>query len=146
MEVQVKDSIKDGKGLFALRDFKEGEKVYGYPEGRVVSGEELPNLSGEDRKFLDKIGENKFEIILPPARFVNHSCDPNIEEVNRVAYALRDIRAGEELTIDYDKVAFLDKPLICRCGSGNCRGNIQGIRWLWTTYLLVEYQHQGRVI
>jgi len=41
---------------------------------------------------------------------------------------LRNIRKGEELTLDYAQ--FLDKsmePFHCNCGSENCRGLIMGL-------------------
>ncbi|MGA3187067.1 MAG: SET domain-containing protein-lysine N-methyltransferase [Bryobacteraceae bacterium] len=55
----------------------------------------------------------------------NHSCDPNTGYSGLNLLALRDIRRGEELTIDYggfgrpDAVAFT-----CSCGAGNCRGRV----------------------
>jgi SET domain-containing protein len=43
--------------------------------------------------------------------------------------ALRDIVAGEELTVDYG--TFCDEgmaPFDCHCGSATCRGRIKGCR------------------
>jgi hypothetical protein len=69
----------------------------------------------------------------PPFRYVNHGCDPNCEfdwfkiaepgsAVKRRAFliALRDIRRGEQLTIDYNWSASAAIP--CRCNSPECRG------------------------
>ncbi len=58
----------------------------------------------------------------------NHSCDPNTGYVGLNVVALRDIAKGEELTLDY--ATLLDdsaEPFDCQCGTGNCRGVIQGI-------------------
>uniref|UniRef100_A0A915PES9 Histone-lysine N-methyltransferase n=1 Tax=Setaria digitata TaxID=48799 RepID=A0A915PES9_9BILA len=64
------------------------------------------------------------------ARFINHSCAPNCEmqrwSVNgqyRIGlFALRGIRADEELTYDYNWDAFeFDDVTICCCGAPNCR-------------------------
>jgi uncharacterized protein len=63
-----------------------------------------------------------------PARFLNHSCAPNCEaewDEERIwIVALRDIRAGEELTFNYgyDLEDYRDHP--CRCGSPGCVGFI----------------------
>ncbi len=63
-----------------------------------------------------------------PARYINHSCDPNCEAVNWKGQiwvvAKRDIEEGEELTYDYGFALehFLDHP--CRCGASNCCGYI----------------------
>ncbi|XP_014262074.1 histone-lysine N-methyltransferase ash1 isoform X2 [Cimex lectularius] len=68
-------------------------------------------------------------------RFVNHSCEPNCEMqkwcVNglfRMAlFALRDIKADEELTYDYNFSLFNPtEGQPCKCGSTRCRGVIGG--------------------
>lgn len=65
----------------------------------------------------------------PPFRYLNHSCDPNCELFswdeddkpgNLYVGVLRDIAAGEPLTIDYAWPA--EEPMRCRCRSANCRG------------------------
>jgi SET domain-containing protein len=59
--------------------------------------------------------------------FINHSCQPNLfSRVIRghvVFFALRDIRAGEELTLDY-VVSHHDDSKRCHCGAELCRGTI----------------------
>ena len=61
------------------------------------------------------------------AQFINHCCDPNcyawIHKEHILYMSLRDIRKGEELTIDYH----FDKDVQrvpCRCGAMTCRGTI----------------------
>ena len=55
------------------------------------------------------------------ARFVNHSCDPNSISTEIGDVAKRDIKEGEEITVDYSNevVGIINVP--CRCGSQNCR-------------------------
>ena len=79
-----------------------------------------------DRRYLDKISDDQVEISQPPARYVNHSFNPNIAEKERIAYALRDIKKGEEITIDYDNIAYFEKPFKCHCSSKNCRRFARG--------------------
>lgn len=124
--IEIRKSEKHGRGLFALKDFKKGEVVYVLKRGKIVSHDEIKNLSELERIHLDKIGENEYEIIEPPGCCINHSCEPSLEERNRTGYALRDIRKSEEVTIDYDKIAYLEKPFECHCGSKNCRGFVRG--------------------
>ncbi|MFA5318660.1 MAG: SET domain-containing protein-lysine N-methyltransferase [Patescibacteria group bacterium] len=126
MPIKVKKSKIEGKGVFAARDFKQGEAVYFFPTGKIVNSSDIPSIPEREKRYLDKIGDGQFEIIKPPARYVNHSCNPNIVEKDRVAYALRDIRKEEEITIDYDDIAYFEKPFKCRCGSKNCRGFVRG--------------------
>ncbi|XP_055700247.1 histone-lysine N-methyltransferase ash1 isoform X2 [Phlebotomus papatasi] len=68
-------------------------------------------------------------------RFVNHSCAPNCEmqkwSVNglprMVLFAARDIKAGEELTYDYNFALFNPaEGQPCLCESSSCRGVIGG--------------------
>jgi D-alanine-D-alanine ligase-like ATP-grasp enzyme len=59
----------------------------------------------------------------------NHSCDANTAYNGLNVQAIKNIKTGEELTLDYE--SFLDEnvePFICTCGSSNCRGTIQGIK------------------
>lgn len=64
-------------------------------------------------------------------RFVNHSCMPNcamqkwkINGIPRLAlFAIKDIEPGEELTFDYDFMAF-NSPQTCYCGTEACKNVI----------------------
>ncbi len=58
----------------------------------------------------------------------NHSCNANTGYSGLNVVALRDIKKGEELTLNY--ASFLDEtmePFNCQCGAPNCRGLITGI-------------------
>lgn len=100
-DIEIKQSRIEGLGLFAARDFKKGEKIYSFPKGKIVRATEIQSLPEREKRYLDKLGKDKFEIIEPPARYTNHSCSPNIIEEARVGYAWRNIKKGEELTLDY---------------------------------------------
>ena len=65
-------------------------------------------------------------------RFLNHSCDPNVfkqrvfcdhnSRLPRVAFfALRDIKALEELAYDYGYADVPGKTMPCLCGAANCK-------------------------
>jgi SET domain-containing protein len=124
--VEIRKSEKHGNGLFAMKNFKKGESLYSLKKGRIVKHDEIQNLSELEKMHLDQIGKDEYEIIEPPGCYINHSCEPNVEEKDRTGYALRDIKKGEEITIDYDKIAYLEKPFECHCGSKNCRGFVRG--------------------
>jgi SET domain-containing protein len=61
-----------------------------------------------------------------PIRYINHSCSPNccILTLSRRAFisTIRDIKAGEELTMDYAYDEEVREP--CSCRANNCRGYI----------------------
>jgi SET domain-containing protein len=70
------------------------------------------------------------------SRFINHSCDPNVQSFNLSGsyetqtihniglFTSRKIQRGEELTIDYqwDKnELMIEKDVKCLCGTAKCR-------------------------
>jgi SET domain-containing protein len=60
-------------------------------------------------------------------RHLNHSCGPNvfmrIFRHHVEIYAKQDIKAGEELVLDYGETPH-DDGMRCRCGHRNCRSKI----------------------
>jgi SET domain-containing protein len=61
------------------------------------------------------------------AEYINHCCDPNlwawIFKGHILYMSRREIRKGDELTIDYNFSK--DVEIVrCRCGAKNCRGTI----------------------
>jgi uncharacterized protein len=61
------------------------------------------------------------------AQYINHCCEPNLAARivrGHILYlSLRDIRAGEELTVDYHFDKDVEK-VPCACGTAGCRGTI----------------------
>ena len=125
--IEIKRSRIEGQGVFALRSFKKGDKVYSFPRGKIIGIKEAGELPKTEKRYLDKIAKDKFEIIEPPGRYVNHSCSPNVYEKKRAAYALKSIKKGEEITFDYDKSEYLERQFWCHCGLQYCRGVVKGL-------------------
>ena len=117
--LQVKRSSA-GLGLFAARPYKKGERIIEY-FGRVLSKEEEYTSRSKylfevnSRKTIDGTMRENF------ARYINHSCRPNCEPETvrgRVWIdAIKNIKAGEELSYDYGDEYFDEhiKPYGCRC-------------------------------
>ncbi len=126
--VVVSDSPMQGKGVFALKDFYEGELVLEIDDGHVVTDES--KLTPEQHEFdLDYLADRTI-LMQSPEKFINHSCDPTTyvktkNDVRRVL-AMRDVRKGEEITYDYAINGDNDGTFACRCGSKKCRGIYQG--------------------
>ena len=108
------------QGLFTTRNFKSGEIIYTHPVGRKVLAVEINLLTTEEQDRLEKRGDGIYELMQPPACYLNHSCEPNAQEKDHIGYALRDIRAGEEITVDYT-LSIEGGPMQCNCGSGVCK-------------------------
>lgn len=66
------------------------------------------------------------------ARFANHSCEPNMEtqkwvvngDVRVGLFACKDIKAGSELTFNYQLDCLSNEKAVCKCGASNCAGFI----------------------
>lgn len=113
---------KTGRGVFATEPMVTGQPL-GRIDGRVVLG----TVVTVDHFDLEYRGL----VLVPraPFRYLNHSCEPNgavtrVERTRRRPLlsldAIRDIAAGEEVTIDYGFSA--EDAFPCACGSARCRG------------------------
>lgn len=81
-EITIGASKLHGNGLFAARDFKNGEIVLGWnPNNRYLSEEEVRVLSDYQKRFI-AIHNEKYLLIAEPERYMNHSCYPNTQSKN----------------------------------------------------------------
>jgi len=88
--------------------------------------------------YADEKRDDTYSLIIEPGvffdmvdqtRWINHSCEPNVEVLAGFSrqgnpwaqlQALRDLEVGEELFYDYGYPQDLKEP--CHCGAGSCRG------------------------
>lgn len=135
-KVFVDDSSINGKGTFAKEDIKKGEVIY-IRGGELMRMEEAYNY--EPGKCPDGLwpitdeywlGARSEEDFVAQKVYVNHSCDANCGLRGEITcVAMRDIKAGEEITQDYGLLDNSDYELECNCGSPNCRKIITGYDW-----------------
>lgn len=120
-DVTVKKSKIDWMWVFANRDFKKGEVVIKWDTSNILTALEVKNLPENDKKYVTT-AKDIFFLQQPPARFVNHSCNPNTEVIDKKAdIAIRDIKEGEEITSDYLTFFSTDKTIKCNCKSEKCK-------------------------
>jgi len=95
--VYSSESEIHGTGLFASRNIKKGEYIGTYwgPETKRNGMHVLWVYDPDDED--DIIGRNGKNLL----RFLNHDKKPTIEFDSFEGYALRNIKAHTELTIDY---------------------------------------------
>ena len=118
--VMLKPSPIEGIGVFALRDIPEGcRDMFSKPDDAsewiTVSKNEVEALPAhaqflvgnyclydEANYFVPAKGFKKIDISL----FLNHADEPNIISIDDGDYfeAIRDIKEGEELVIDYGEI------------------------------------------
>ncbi len=119
LAIEVRTTSKKGRGVFALKDFKKGEIVENCP---------VINITPKERKKVEKTIFNYYiypwrstrsgSLVLGYGSIYNHSFSPNADwkqnfRANTMVYrALRPIKSGEEITVNYngepDDKTFID--------------------------------------
>jgi SET domain-containing protein len=131
--IYVDKSEIDGKGCFAAVPFAKGRKIAEYQGERISRIEVARRLAG--RRRIRICGIDTYWAIDGSCggngtQYVNHSCAPNIflriMHGHILLFALRDIRAGEELTLDYVDSYHSDSTR-CYCKAPTCRSTINKI-------------------
>lgn len=122
-KIIVKNSSIHGKGIFTTVDIP-GNSLIMTIIGEVISGDECERREEEeDNVYIFWNGDNCFidTAMTERIKYINHKCDFNCDVVDRdnkslSLIAFRDIKAGEELTIDYGYEEIYED---CRCALCN---------------------------
>ncbi len=128
-EVVIKESLIDGKGIFASRNFKQGEVILHWDTTQVIDKSELKKLDEEEKKYITLVN-GQYTKMQEPEKFVNHSYNPDTYVKNFCDVALRDISEGEEITSDYTDSLPPNTVIPCNCGSKRCRKVITNMKFL----------------
>jgi uncharacterized protein len=126
--IEFRSSPIHGTGGYARNAILQGEVVLEYVGERITKEESLRRcaLSNAYIFGLDEAHDLDGNVAANPARFFNHSCQPNCEAIEQNGriwiVALRNIKAGEELTFNYGYSLEEYDEHPCRCGSENCVG------------------------
>ena len=117
-------------GVYSTERIPAGRKVIEYTGERISRRETKRRADGTDLIYLftlDDYWTLDGSVGGSGAEYINHSCDPNTAFIGLDVLAVRSIRRGEELTLDY--AAAMNEhsePFTCHCGSPKCRGLIEG--------------------
>jgi SET domain-containing protein len=127
--LSVAKSAIHGRGCFATVAFARRKKIAEYTGEKITNAEaerrghrRILRISGLDERWsIDGTrGGNG-------THYINHSCRPNcfMKTVrgHLLVLALRDIRPGEEITLDYVSSMHSDRKR-CSCKAPGCRGTI----------------------
>jgi hypothetical protein len=134
-KTSVKPSGIAGRGLHASAPLARGEIVSvkgGHLVDRATLERNRAVVNDADMQiaadlFLAPLAADEFEGVM---MFLNHSCEPNVGVQGQIVFvALREVAAGEELTLDYGTVFDDAAPMVCRCGAATSRGVITGEDW-----------------
>ena len=114
-----------GSGVVATRDFAEGDLLADIEGVAWRLGEDW------DDRYTLRISDALWFDMVDQTRWINHSCEANSEvdlgvdahgEPWAKVYAWRDIKAGEEITFDYEFAPEVAEPCFCRAPA--CKGVI----------------------
>ncbi len=126
MMVRVELNDHGQKRIVAARAAKPGDTVFRL-EGSIV---DTPS------KYTLQIGRDEHlappeDSTIPPWRFVNHDCAPNVWIRDRQMVALRPIEEGEEITFDYNSTEYdMADPFECWCAQREAAHAIRGFKHL----------------
>ncbi len=116
-------------GVFAKERIPAKRKVIEYT-GERISRKETKRRAEAPFNYLftlDKYWTLDGAVGGSGAEFINHSCDPNcfsqIVKGHILYLSKREIRKGEELTVDY-RFDSDSETVPCSCGEKKCRGTI----------------------
>lgn len=129
-----------GQGLYAATSIPKGTRIIEYLGEKITKYQSQLRADQWDNEArtkgfglvyifeLNKRHDIDGNVDYNPAKYINHSCDPNCESINLRGHiwivATKTIEEGEELSYDYgyDPEFFQDHP--CLCGSIKCLGYI----------------------
>jgi SET domain-containing protein len=139
--IVVRRSGIHGRGVFTTERIRKGARIIEY------TGRHRPWKEAEDDPPRDPA--NPYHTFLfsldngdvidagiggNEARWINHSCEPNCETIEKddriFVHALRTLWHGEELFYDYRMVPAerrtkkVEKGYACHCGTPSCRGTL----------------------
>lgn len=139
--IKVRNSGIHNKGVFAKKDISKGTKIIEYV-GEIITKAESDKRAEEQLKSsknhtkdggvyifeLNKKYDIDGKVKWNPAKYINHSCNPNAETENIKGHiwiiALKDIKKSEEITYNYGYALEDYQEHPCLCGSKNCVGYI----------------------
>jgi uncharacterized protein len=135
-KTEVRESKIHGRGLFAIAEIAKDE-IVAVKGGHIVDRKTLrqritPRLGPveiqiDDDLFIAPVTEEERELSM---LYLNHSCNPNLGMRGEITFvAIRDIRAGEELTHDWAMTDDDDYSVECNCGAPDCRKILTGKDW-----------------
>jgi SET domain-containing protein len=128
----IKRSPIHGNGCFATQFFRRRHKIAEYA-GEKISNAEAKRRANRKTLRICQVN-NRWSVDGSRGgngtHYINHSCAPNafmqIVYDHILFIALRDIGAGEEITIDYETTLHPDDKR-CICGVRTCRGTINRV-------------------
>lgn len=123
------------RGAFAIAPIRKGE-IVAVKAGHIIDRATLERKAKVIDGAYTQIDDDLFIAPLTRAErtlsmiYLNHRCEPNCGIRGQITFvAMRNIKRGEELTIDYAMTDNGGEPMTCHCGIPSCRNVIRGTDW-----------------
>jgi len=135
----IKRSPIAGLGAFAICDITQGTHIVEYTGERISTAEAARRARRRTQVVFFEVSSRTLidaAVTGGPAKRLNHSCEGNCDTFATrrgriIIAAIRNIKAGEELTYDYRlqpeegvTLAAAKQLYPCRCGAPHCRGTM----------------------
>lgn len=127
--LEIRPSLIEGRGCFARVALRGRKKIAEYTGEKITNAEAKRRAGRRRLRICDVNGRWSLDGSRGGngTHYINHSCEPNsymkIVHDHILFMALRDIAAGEEITLDYHSTLHSDRKR-CTCGARSCRGTI----------------------
>ena len=129
MALIIRSSAIHAAGCYTTAAVRKGMCVAEYTGPRLSKDE--ADAANEESPITYLFGLGEGSVVIDGhcmAMFINHSCDPNCEteEIRGRVWikAIRNIKAGEEITYDYCLYDGGGDEAQCNCGAKKCRGTM----------------------
>ncbi len=110
-----------GDGLFAIENIQKGEIIAEF-DGERYEAEKCTDLPKNIADYAVQFAPHQWRDSDGFARKMNHSCQSNVGFSGLFTLVtMRDIKAGEELFLDYNMSENSDWRMQCSCGNADCR-------------------------
>jgi hypothetical protein len=134
MALVIRPSPIHSAGVYTSTAIRKSARIVEYSGERITNEEADRRYDGASKTYLYGLDDGKTVIDGEGiGAYLNHSCSPNceVDEIKgRVwIFAIRNIKAGEELLWDYNLYDD-DDPAPCHCGSKRCRGTMYSREWM----------------
>lgn len=147
--VSLRESTIHNKGLYATVDIPKNTQIIQYVGRRLTQrqADKFAEEHGEELIYLFELNERYVidgDTDSNLAKYVNHSCEPNsyteIADDEIWIVALRDIKAGEELSYDYgmQRLDWRERP--CLCLTDKCFGFVVAKKYWSAIRQTKQYQ------
>lgn len=126
--LEFRESSIQGRGAFAQELIPAKTPLIEYVGEKITKAESAARCEADNPYIFNLDDDFDLDGDVPwnPAKFINHSCDPNCEAEffgeQIWIMAIRDIKPGEEITFNYSYDLENYEEHLCRCGAASCVG------------------------